>query len=209
MAGASTEKIDLLKLHKDEYAAPKKPKLIETKPARYMTVDGQGAPGGEIFQAKIGALYGMAYTAKFQSKFAGSDYTVCKLEAVYGVGGQRREDFEKLPPAQWKWKLLIRVPEFVGDRQVAEARQALHDKGKEGDFGEVHIEEIDEGVCVQMLHVGPYEEESRTIEQMRASAAELGYEAHLWHHEIYLSDPRRVPPEKLRTILRFPVKQAK
>ena len=207
MPVSDTDKIDLYKLHKAEYAAPKKPKLIETKRARYMVVEGQGAPGDETFQRKIEALYGMAYTAKFQSKFAGRDYTVCKLEGIYGIGGQKAADFDKLPPEQWKWKLLIRVPDFVGDKQLDEARKALRERGKEGDFDDVHLEEIDEGPCVQMLHVGPYEEEKRTIDAMKAFADEGGYEMHMWHHEIYLSDPRRVPPERLKTILRQPVKK--
>ena len=92
MPAANAEKIDLFKLHKAEYVSPKKPVIIDVKPAKYMVVDGQGEPGGEVFQERIGALFGMAYTAKFQSKFAGQDYTVCKLEALWGVGGQGQED---------------------------------------------------------------------------------------------------------------------
>jgi hypothetical protein len=207
MSVSNTDKIDLYKLHKAEYAAPKKPKLIETKRAKYMAVEGRGAPGDATFQRKIEALYGMAYTAKFQSKFAGRDYTVCKLEGMYGIGGQTAADFEKLPPGQWKWKLLIRVPDFIKDEQLDEARKTLRERGKEGDFHDVHLEEIDEGPCVQMLHVGPYEDEKRTIEAMKAFADEEGCRPHMWHHEIYLSDPRRVPPERLKTILRQPVRR--
>jgi hypothetical protein len=207
MPASNTGKIDLYKLHKAEYAAPKKPEFIETKPAKYMVVEGQGAPGGEMFQAKIEALYGMAYTAKFQSKFAGRDYAVCKLEGVYGIGGQTSADFDTLPPEQWKWKLIIRVPDFVGDEHLAEARAVLRERGKDGDFDDVHLEEIDEGLCVQLLHVGPYEEEERTVGAMKAFAGEEGCELHMWHHEIYLSDPRRVPPERLKTILRLPVRK--
>ncbi|MDY7107699.1 MAG: GyrI-like domain-containing protein [Planctomycetota bacterium] len=207
MPAANADKIDLYKLNKAEYAAPRKPKLIETKPAQYMVVEGRGAPGGEVFQARIEALYGMAYTAKFRSKFAGRDYTVCKLEGIYGIGGQSAADFARLPPEEWKWKLLIRVPDFVGDEQLDEARRTLRQRGKEGDFDDVHLEEIDEGRCVQMLHVGPYEEEQRTVEAMKALAEDEGYELHMWHHEIYLSDPRRVPPDRLKTILRHPVRK--
>jgi hypothetical protein len=207
MAAANADKLDLYKMHRAEYAAPKKPTLVETKPAEYMVVEGQGAPGGEIFQAKIEALYGMAYTAKFQSKFAGRDYTVCKLEGIYGIGGQKATDFQKLPPEQWKWRLLIRVPDFISDEQLDEARKTLRERGKEGDFDDVHLETIDEGLCVQMLHVGPYEEEQRTVDAMKAFADEQGWKPHMWHHEIYLSDPRRVPQERLKTILRHPVRK--
>jgi hypothetical protein len=206
MTTTKDDKLDLVKEHKDEYSQPKKPKLIETKPGKYLSVDGSGQPGGEVFQAKVGALYGMAYTLKFQSKFAGRDYTVCKLEGIYGIGGQTAADFDTLPPEQWKWRLMIRVPEFITKRHIASAVKALREKGKEGDFEDVVLETIDEGPCVQMLHVGPYDAEQETIEQMQAFADEQGLEPHMWHHEIYLSDPRRIPPEKLKTILRMPVR---
>lgn len=208
MPAANVDKLDLFKLHKAEYTSPKKPKIIETQPARYLAVDGQGEPGGDIFQERIGGLFGVAYTAKFQSKFAGKDYVVCKLEALWGVGGQTKEDMDRLPPSEWKWRMLMRIPDFIGEKQLEEAKTMLREKGKEGDFDAVHIEEIDEGKCVQMLHVGPYEEEPRTVEVMQAFVAEEGLTTHRWHHEIYISDPRRVPPERLKTILRQPVRKA-
>jgi hypothetical protein len=194
------EKVDLCKLHEDEYVTPKKPVLIQTKPAQYLAIAGQGAPGGERFTACIGALYGMAFTIKMTRKFAGQqDYTVCKLE------GQWFGDFSKTPKAQWRWKLLIRTPDFITQDDCKKAVAILLKRGKPREVEEVKLETIGEGQCAQMLHVGTYDREGETIAVMRAFAESEGVKFDGPHHEIYLSDPRRVPPEKLRTILREPV----
>lgn len=91
------------------------------------------------------------------------------------------------------------------DERLEEARATLAEKGKEGDFDRVRLETLDEELCVQMLDVGPYDAEQETVDRMMVFARDRGLESHLWHHEVYLSDPRRVPPERLRTILRQPV----
>ncbi len=168
--GTGVPKIDLFKLHKDDYVKPKKPALIEVAPARYLAVDGVGAPGGESFGERIGALYGMAYTIKFTSKFAGRDFAVCRLEALYGVDGQGSA-FAELPQDEWRWRMLIRLPEFIGDTDLEAARATLREKQKPGDFDAVRLQAIDESLCVQMLHLGPYEEEHETIAQMDAFGA--------------------------------------
>lgn len=199
------KKLDLLKLHREEYAAPKQPTLIEVGEASYLTACGNGAPGSELFERRVGALYAVAYTLKFESKSAGRDYVVGKLEGLYGVDGQSLEELGNLPTSEWNWRLMIRLPEFVSGEHLAAARRTLQDKGKVGDFDAVSIETVREGTCVQMLHLGPYEEASRTIEAMEEFARTRGLTGNMWHHEIYLSDPRRVPPERLRTILRRPV----
>lgn len=204
MADPEAEKVDLFKLHQDEYVKPRKPALIEVGKAHYLAVDGVGGPGGEVFQERIGALYGMAYTMKFTSKFAGRDYAVGKLEALYGVDGQGPE-MENLPPEQWSWRMLIRVPDFIKKKDLAAARKLLREKGKEGDFDAVCLETIEEGRCVQVLHVGPYEAMEATGRAIQAFCEERGLEPRLWQHQIYLSDPRRMAPERLKTILRHPV----
>jgi hypothetical protein len=140
-------------------------------------------------------------------KLAGKgDYAVSKLEAQYRCEGVEG-DFSSTPKEEWRWKLLIRTPDFITGRDLHEAVAALDKRGKKGLAEEVRMETIDEGRCVQMLHMGPYEREKETIDQMIAFAAAGGYSAHGRHHEIYLSDPRRVPPERLKTILRFPVQK--
>jgi hypothetical protein len=201
------EKIDLYKLHNDQYAAPKQPKLIDIEQARYLAVSGCGEPGGKVFSARVGALYSVAYTVKMTRKFAGQqDYVVCKLEGQWWLDDET-SNFSDIPPEQWNWKLLIRTPDFVGDDELDSAVQTLLKKGKEEEIRHVRFESFREGLCVQMLHVGPYQQEHETILKMAAFADEQGLEFHGRHHEIYLSDPRRIPPDRLKTILRHPVRK--
>ncbi|MDX9972571.1 MAG: hypothetical protein RBU21_06240, partial [FCB group bacterium] len=143
-------KIDLYKLHKDEYVTPKKPVLIQTKPAQYLAIGGQGAPGSEPFCAAIGALYSVAFTIKMTHKFAGKqDYAVCKLEGQWFPDGLPAET----PIEQWRWKLLIRTPDFIGEAERQDAFATLRKKGKSGIADEANLETIDEGTCIQILHV--------------------------------------------------------
>ena len=199
-----TQKLDLYKVHKAEYITPKKPVLIQTKPAKYLAITGQGAPGGKAFQEGVGALYNVAFTLKMAKKFAGQDYKVCHLEGLWW-GDKEGQDFAAQPPDAWNWKLIIRVPDFIVAKDLKEAVATLKGKGKPPDVANVKLETLDEGQCVQMLHVGPYSKEGETISQMLALAREKQVRCRGRHHEIYLSDPRRVPPARLRTILRLPV----
>ena len=198
-----TPKLDLYKIHKSDYVNPKKPVLIKIKPAQYLAVDGQGAPGGDRFTACIGALYGVAFTVKMTRKFAGKqDYAVCKLEGQWFFAG----DPAAIPKAQWRWKLLIRTPDFIQAKDLQAAVATLLKRGKSREVEEVKLERIDEGQCVQMLHVGPYEREHESLALMHNLALAHGLKLSGPHHEIYLSDPRRVPPERLKTILRQPAR---
>jgi hypothetical protein len=198
-------KLDLYKLHKAEYAATRKPVLVELKPASYLAISGQGAPGGDLFTASIGALYGVAFTIKMTRKFAGQqDYAVCKLEGQWW--SELAADFAKLPKDQWLWKLLIRTTDFIKKDDLRQAVAVLLKRGKGEDVKRVWLESLAEGLCVQMLHVGPYDRECETIAVMKAFAEKQQLVFSGKHHEIYLSDPRRVPPERLKTIVRQPVR---
>ena len=200
------QKIDLYKLHKDDYATPKKPILLTIPDATYLAIVGQGAPGGDVFTDKIGALYGAAFTIKMTRKFGGlQDYAVCKLEGQYWCG-ECGGDFARVPKDQWHWRLLIRTPEFVLQEELDQAVATLLEKGKSPSVREVKLESLAEGLCVQMLHLGPYEREPESIALMKAHAEQNGRRFQGRHHEIYLSDPRRVPAERLKTILRIPVR---
>ncbi len=198
-------KLDLYKQHKADYAAPRKPTLVVIGPARYLTITGRGEPGGEVFQQAIGALYGVAYTIKMTGKLErGEDYKVCALEGIWWGNGPDG-CFVSQPKSEWNWTLLIRTPEFITKDHLKAAVSKLLAKGKDDSVKQVKIETLKEGRCVQMLHVGPYEEEKTSIKHMVQFADHNGLKLHGRHHEIYLSDPRRVPPERLRTILRHPV----
>ena len=200
----ATPKLDLYKVHKAEYVTPKKPVLIQTKPAKYLTFTGQGAPASKAFQEGVGALYNVAFTLKMAKKFAGQDYKVCHLEGLWW-GDKEGQDFAAQPRDTWNWKLIIRVPDFIVAKDLKETIATLKEKGKPPEVADVKLETLDEGQCVQMLHVGPYMKERETISQMIALGGQRGLSFRGRHHEIYLSDPRRVPQQRLRTILRLPV----
>jgi hypothetical protein len=200
------EKLDLYRVYKDEYRASRTPSLVSVGPALYLVVKGTGPPASPSFQRAIQSLYGAAYTLKFQHKARGRDFKVAGLEGIWGDGGAfaelRPEDWAKLP-----WRLVIRVPDFVTRADLDTAAKQLVERGKPG-IGDVTLERLREGPCVQALHVGPYTAEWRTVEVMRRFVEDEGRSIRGPHHEIYLSDPRRVPPSRLRTILRYPLGKA-
>jgi len=202
----TAEKVDLYKDNKKEYGATPKPALVEVGPAAYLSISGKGAPGGKAFSDAIGALYGVAFTVKMTRKFAGKrDYAVCKLEALWPNlnCGESMPDKE-----QWTWQLMIRTPKFITQKDVNQAVETLLKRGKGSEVRRVELLPLKEGLCVQALHVGPYDQEERTIAAMQALAKSKGLRFSGTHHEIYLSDPRRVPAARLKTILREPVKKA-
>jgi hypothetical protein len=204
----ATGKIDLGKLYKDEYVAPKEPTLVKIGPATYLGITGEGAPGGPAFSTRIGALYAMAYTIKMTRKFAGrKDYTISRLETQYWTG-QQGNDFSEIPRDQWHWRMLIRTPGFVKRKELEQATAVLLKRGKPPEVKEVGLVSIAPSQCVQLLHVGPYQRIGESVAAMKIFAESRGFAFHGLHHEIYLSDPRRVAPEKLKTILREPVRKA-
>lgn len=198
------EKIDLFKMHQDEFAAPLEPLLVETRPTLYLTIEGMGEPGGEAFQKRLQALYSVAHSLKRTKKGEGQDYVICKLEGLWW-GVQGPGDFSGEPPSDWNWRLMIRTPDFVGEEDLKRAVDTLVAKGKPLEVAKVRLQTLDEGTCVQMLHIGSYSAEQESIEKMNRFIQEKGLSFHGLHHEIYLSDPRRVPEGQLRTILRMPV----
>jgi len=206
MGAKPKAKLDLHKRHKREYAAAKTPAIVEIGTGRYLAICGRGRPGGPAFSARVGALYGVAFTIKMARKQAGKgDYVVAGLEGQYWTDAATTQPFDP-PLDSMSWRLLIRTPERVTERDLEAAVTALERGGKGDGVREVVLLSMAEGSCVQMLHVGPYQMEPESIGRMSTFAAERGLEVHGWHHEIYLSDPARVPPERLRTILRLPVR---
>lgn len=199
------EKIDLFKQLKTDFRQATEPVLIETTAGQYLAINGTGKPGSEDFQQAIEAMYSMAFTIKMTRKANGlGDYVVCKLEALWWVDGC--EDISQVDQDLWNWKLMIRTPDCVGNEDLHKACRALLDKGKAHHaVSRISLEKINEGLCVQMLHIGPYHKEHQTIEKMQAFMTANTVKANGWHHEIYISDPRRIEPERLKTILRQPV----
>jgi len=200
------EKLNLVKQFKDAYtASAKKVKELQLAPAQYLSIRGKGAPGEEAFSERIAALYGMAFTIKMTRKFKGlGDYVVSKLEGLYWL--EDGQSFDQVPKHEWRWDLLIRTPEFVVTADLRRAIETLEAKGKPGPFAQVELRTLKEGHCVQMMHIGPYDQEGETMAKMQRYASEQKLQFHGHHHEIYLSDPRRTAPDRLKTILRHPVR---
>jgi hypothetical protein len=202
--GRGPLKLDLYRKHRAEYAARRAAAFVKVGPARYLAIAGRGAPGGSAFDRAIGALYAVAFTVKMAKKFAGRDYAVTKLEGLWW-GERRGWWLIDEPPRVWRWKLMIRVPTFVTERDRRAALRMLAERGKDPLVRQVRLETLREGRCVQILHVGPYDKEHASLELMQSLAGAANVRYHGRHHEIYLSDPRRVAPRRLRTILRHPV----
>jgi hypothetical protein len=170
---------------------------------RYLMIDGDGAPPAPRYQEALATLYPVAYTLKFALK-PDHDFKVGPLETLWWVdapGG-----FLLAVPADWRWTAMIIVPDFVGEEHLAAAIAELRRKGKTAPLlDSIRLETLDEGACVQIMHVGPYAAETETIRRLHDYMTDNGLEARGHHHEIYLSDPRTTAPERLRTVIRQPV----
>lgn len=206
------EKLDLTKKYKSYFTARQQPEVVQIKQANYLSITGKGDPSGEPFLKKIEALYPVAYTIKFDFKTKGNDFTVSKLEALWWFDEERYANLTmdnapiEVPRSEWEYRLLIMLPDFVTRNDFEKAARLAFEKKKNILLNEVEFFTMDEGKCVQMLHVGPYSTEPDTLKQMLTFIAANNFERNGHHHEIYLSDFRKTPPEKLRTILREPVR---
>lgn len=201
----STGKYDVKVALKALYAPKNRNfELIDIPPQRFIAIDGVGSPDSSSYQEAVQAIYSAAYTLKFTSKATGlGDYVVPPLEALWWADDPAA--FASGDKDSWKWTLLSCVPDFVHDQQVFESIEKAVAKGITR-ARDIYVNSIHEGKCFQVLHIGPYSEEAPLLKSLHEIAmpnAGVSFNGH--HHEIYLSDPRRVAPEKLRTILRQPV----
>jgi hypothetical protein len=201
--------IDLKKTLKPYYtASAAKPSIIDVPPMKGLMVDGAGDPNGPAFQEAVGSLYSVAYTMKFAfKKDKAVDYPVMALEGLWCA--DNIADFLNNKRENWKWTLFIALPDIVTKKDVGEAVATVKKNAKFPRFPEVRFEKFAEGRAAQVMHVGPYAAEGPTIERLHRFVEEQGYQLRGKHHEIYLGDPRRSAPEKLRTIIRHPVEKAK
>lgn len=207
---AAQPKVDFKKARKDLFSAPAKAfEQVTLPPERYLMVDGQGSPGtSQAYLDALARLYPAAYALKFFSKTQlGRDYVVPPLEglwwaddmAAYTAG--RRDE--------WRWTMMIMVPDWITADHFAEAMATAAKKKPEIDFTPLRLEELEEGLCLQKLHIGSYADEAPVLDRLHKEVMpSLGLAFNGRHHEIYLGDPRKVAPERLKTILRQPVKPA-
>jgi hypothetical protein len=205
--------LDLRKQYKDLYLpSAKKVAVVDVPDFLFVMIDGQmekgKSPGtSPAFQEAMQALYGAAYTLKFMSKLRKKspiDYPVMALEGLWWVEGKT---FDITKPDNWRWRAMIMQPDHITPEMFGEAQDKIRQKRPSPAVEKLRLERFHEGLCIQTMHIGPYAAEPATIERMNAFAAENGYVLRGDHHEIYLGDPRRCAPEKLKTVLRHPVKK--
>lgn len=201
----TTTKLDLTKEYKTYYTAKTTPEVVEFNEAQFLTIEGKSAPDSKKFTAKIEALYHIAYGVKNLCKKQDNDFGVPKLESLWWVESDKPA--LEVPREEWRWKLLIRMPKFVTSEIVEKVKAELIKKKGIELVEEIRFERITEGKCVQILHVGPYSTEPESLSKMRKLMEKKNLIENGLHHEIYLSDPRRVSGEKMKTILRQPVRE--
>lgn len=206
---------DFKKEYKEFYQPKNKPAIVQVPPANYLAVRGKGDPNqeGGAYQQAIGVLYALAYTLKMSYKTdyrmeGYFDYVVPPLEGFWWQEGRSGVDYGN--KADFCWISVLRLPDFVTEADFAWAVDTASKK-KKLDCSQAEFLTIHEGLCVQCLHMGPFDDEPATVALMDDFLKENGYENDLTpnrlHHEIYLSDARKVPPEKWKTVIRHPVRK--
>jgi hypothetical protein len=204
------EKLDLRKELKHLYNPPSRQVVEVDVPAmNFLLIDGKGDPNTALeYKEAVEALYSLSYTLKFASRKAlGIDYTIMPLEGLWWMEdmGQRYGDIDfTADKSLWLWTMLIMQPDGITPEMVEAARDDLRRKKAPPALDRVRFERFHEGLAAQVMHLGPYSAEKPTIDRIHAYVAEHG-ELTGKHHEIYLGDPRRSQPEKLRTIIRQPM----
>lgn len=194
--------IDLKKDLKHLYTAAKAPTQVEVPALPFLMIDGGGDPREQGYKDTVSLLYAVAYTIKFQLKRAGHDYVVMPLEGRWWVDDLTQLDFEKRD--NWCWTMMIMQSEHVTAQMVEQACAEIQKKKNLAVLPPVRLETLNEGLCAQVLFIGPYKDELPTIDRLHAYIESHGALTGK-HHEIYLSDPNRTAPDKLKTILRQPM----
>lgn len=207
---------DFKKAYKEFYLPPKKPGIVTVPAMNFLALRGRGDPNEEdgAYKRALGLLYAVAYTIKM-SKLGDHkpegyfDYVVPPLEGLWWQEGVHGVDYSR--KADFRWISLIRLPEFVTREAFDWAVREATEK-KQRDFSKVEFFPWEEGLCVQCMHIGPYDDEPATVAAMEEYASgqdyRLDFSQGRFHHEIYLSDVRRCKPEKLKTVIRQPIKRA-
>ncbi|GAB1621000.1 GyrI-like domain-containing protein [Agarivorans albus] len=202
------------KKEKSFYLPKNKPETLTVPEFSFISIQGEGSPASSAFTKKVEALYALAYTIKMMPKKMDKppqgyfDFTVYPLEGVWDINEKAKANFDgTINKDELVYRLMIRQPDFVDQAFYRDMLELAKQKKANPLFEQLSFEQIEEGKAVQMLHVGPFDDEPQSFEKMEAFAVAEGLERlSKVHREIYLSDPRKVTPDKLKTVLRFQVK---
>jgi len=211
------DKFDYKKEYKDLYMPKTKPSIIEVPEMIFIMVDGKGNPNTcEEYKNAMEVLYGLSYSIKM-SKMNGTqpkgyfEYVVPPLEGLWWVEDDNFDGINITDKDKFCWTSMIRQPEFVTIEVFETVKQALLKKKPELDFSTTRLSIYKEGLCAQIMHIGPYDDEPATIKVMEEFIVNEGYINDIsiarLHHEIYLGDPRKTKPEKLKTVIRHPIRK--
>ncbi|KUO64486.1 MAG: transcriptional regulator [Gracilibacter sp. BRH_c7a] len=217
------DKFDFKKEYKDLYLPKQKPVLIDVPAMNFIMIDGAGDPNtAEEYQEAIEILYGLSFTIKMskmsdQQPAGYFDYVVPPLEGLWWFKDDDFDGIKLMDKSKFLWTSIIRQPEFVTEDVFTWAVAELKKKKPHLDAAKARLESLTEGLCVQMMHIGPYDNEPASIAQMEQFMIEQGYTNAISdtlpsgqirrHHEIYLGDPRKTVPAKLKTVIRHPIKK--
>ncbi len=199
-------KVDFKKTLKQFYIPPKEFVMVDVPEMQFVMVDGHGDPNtAQEYQDAVEALYAVAYKMKFISKKTlEKDYVVPPLEGLWWA--EDMATFLTREKSEWDWTMMIMTPEWISVEIFDEAVEQVRQAKDPASLDQVRLERYYEGLSVQIMHIGSYDDEGPVLAQMHSDfIPNNGFVENGKHHEIYLSDPRRVPPEKLKTVLRQPV----
>ena len=203
-------RIDFKKAWKHLYRPSKSDfSLVEVPAMRFLMIDGRGDPNtAPAYRSAVEALFSVAYTLKFMSKNdLGKDYVVPPLEGLWWADDMQAFTLRR-DKSQWLWTMMVMVPDWLSAEMVVQARAAARKKKELPALPKMRCEGYDEGLAVQVMHIGPYDDEGPVLHRMHTEYLPAhGLTFNGKHHEIYLSDPRRAAPEKLKTVLRQPVRR--
>ena len=205
---------DFKKEQKELYQ-PKTASIVDVPEMVFIMVDGTGNPNtSEEYQSAVEVLYGLSYTIKMSKKGGKTppgyfDFVVPPLEGLWWLADRESIDFSEKD--KYRWTSMIRQPDFVTPEVFEDAQVSLSKKKPGLDLSVARLERFMEGLCAHVLHIGSYDDESETIKALERFIAESGYQNDISetrrHHELYLSDPRKVAPEKVKTLIRHPIRK--
>lgn len=198
------EKVDLKKQFRDLYNPPKTPVIVDVPGFNFIAIEGKGDPNtSREYQDALETLYGLSYTIKFDLKKQGKDYTVMPLEGLWWT---EQKILDLKDKSSFCWISMIMQPDFVTKNHFESAKESLRKKKNPASLDKAYWFPYKEDKSAQIMHIGPFDDEPPTIEKLHSFIDEKGLKISGKHHEIYLSDFRKTAPDKLKTVIRYPVK---